>query len=89
MTSLPPVHQIREIIVEMKDDLITRDAIEKLQSLIPTDDEIVHIKQAQDHSPHTPLGSAEQFLLVLSHISGLDSKLKLWLFKLDFKVLIK
>ena len=89
MTSLPPTSIIREIIVEMKDDLITRDAIEKLQSLVPTEEEITNIKHAQEANPDTPLGSAEQFLLVLSHIPSLDCKLKLWLFKLDFTAMTK
>ena len=33
-----------------------------------------------------PLETAEQFLLTLGSISNLEARLKLWAFKLDFKV---
>ena len=49
--------------MDMNDDLITRDGLEKLGSLIPTDEEIQRIKQAQLQNPGVPLGAAEQFLL--------------------------
>ena len=63
MTSLPSSCAIREIIMDMKDDLITRDALEKLGSLIPSDEEVHSIKEAQKLHPGIPLGAAEQFLL--------------------------
>ena len=63
MTSLPSSLFIRDIIMDMNDDLITRDGLEKLVSLIPTDEEIQRIKQAQLQNPGVPLGAAEQFLL--------------------------
>ena len=63
MTSLPSSSLIREIIMNMKDDLITRDALEKLGSLIPSDEEIHSIKEAQQLHPGIPLGAAEQFLI--------------------------
>ena len=63
MTSLPSSGVIREIIMDMKDDLITIDALEKLGSLIPTDEEVHSIKEAQKLHPEIPLGAAEQFLL--------------------------
>ena len=49
--------------MDMKDDLITRDALEKLGSLIPSDEEVHSIKEAQKLIPGIPLGAAEQFLL--------------------------
>ena len=63
MTNLPSSSIIRDIILEMKDELINRDAIEKLGSLIPTDEEIAQIKLAKLQNPDTPLGTAEEFLL--------------------------
>ena len=36
-----------------------------------------------------PLETAEQFLLTLGAISNLEARLKLWTFKLDFKVGVK
>ena len=41
MTNLPSSSIIRDIILEMKDELINRDAIEKLGSLIPTAEEFL------------------------------------------------
>ena len=34
-----------------------------------------------------PLGTAEQFLLMMSSIPGLECRLKLWAFKVDFKAM--
>lgn len=53
--------------------------------MAPTDEEKEKIEEAQLLSPELPLGSAEQFLLTLSSISELTSRLKLWAFKLDFE----
>ena len=72
----------------MNDKDITREGIEKLQSLIPTEEEISCIKDAQKNNQELPLGSAEQFLLILNSINGLDCKLKLWAFKVDFKAIV-
>lgn len=89
MTSLPSVTSIRDIILDMREDLISRDGIEKLQALQPTEEETLTIRRSHQASPDVPLGPAEQFLLTLSTISGLDGRLKLWLFKLDFKTMTR
>ena len=39
-----------------------------------------------NQAPLMPLETAEQFLLTLGSISNLEARLKLWTFKLDFKV---
>ena len=39
-----------------------------------------------NQAPSMPLETAEQFLLTLGSISNLEARLKLWTFKLDFKV---
>ena len=87
--NLPNLNNLKTVIEEMSDKDITREGIEKLQSLIPTDEEISSIKDAQRNNSELPLGSAEQFLLILSSINGLDCKLKLWAFKVDFKAMEK
>jgi len=87
--NLPNLNILKTVIEEMSDKDITREGIEKLQSLIPTDEEISSIKDAQRNNSELPLGSAEQFLLILSSINGLDCKLKLWAFKVDFKAMEK
>ena len=89
LTSLPPVSSLRDIILEMKDDIVTRDDIEKLQALLPSEEEVTNIRKSHQASPDLPLGPAEQFLLTLSSISSLDGRLKLWIFKLDFKIMTR
>ena len=72
----------------MDDKIITRERVEKLQSLMPCEEEITAIKDAQKENPEDiPLGTAEQFLLLLNSISGLEFRLKLWAFKVDFKAM--
>lgn len=55
--------------------------------MIPTEEEKSKILEAQMANPDIPLGTAEQFLLTLSSISELHSRLSLWLFKLDYEVI--
>ena len=52
--------------------------------MIPTEEEKTKILEAQMENPDTPLGTAEQFLLTLSAVSELESRLNLWAFKLDY-----
>lgn len=65
--------------------VVTREGIDKLLNMLPTDEERGKIQEAQIVNPELPLGSAEQFLLTLSSISELAARLKLWAFKLDFE----
>jgi len=88
--SLPSTTKLKVLIEEMDDKIITREGVEKLQSLMPSDEEIAAIKEAQkENSDDIPLGTAEQFLLLLHSISGLECRLKLWAFKVDFKAMEK
>lgn len=73
----------------MDSSVVNREGIEKLLALLPTDEEIEKIQEAHMANPDLPLGNAEQFLLTLSTIPELDSRLKLWAFKLDFETLEK
>jgi hypothetical protein len=52
--------------------------------MIPSDEEKTKILEAQLANADIPLGTAEQFLLTLSSISELQSRLNVWLFKLDY-----
>lgn len=85
MTKLPPPRAIKAAILKMDATVVTREGIEKLQNMLPTDEERGKIQEAQVVNPELPLGSAEQFLLTLSSISELAARLKLWAFKLDFE----
>jgi len=88
--NLPPISRLKILIEEMDDKIITREGVEKLQSLMPSEEEITSIKEAQNDNPEDlPLGTAEQFLLLLNSISDIECRLKLWAFKVDFKAMEK
>lgn len=57
--------------------------------MLPTEEEKQKIQEAQLANPDVPLGTAEQFLLTLSSISGLTARLQLWAFKLNYESLEK
>ena len=63
LTSLPPVSSLRDIILDMKDDIITRDDIEKLQALLPTEEEVTSIRLGVFYYLNFPL----TLTLTLSH----------------------
>lgn len=85
MTKLPPPRAIKAAILKMDATVVTREGIDKLLNMLPTEEERGKIQEAQMLNPELPLGSAEQFLLTLSSISELAARLKLWAFKLDFE----
>jgi hypothetical protein len=87
MTALPPPRVIKTAIIKMDSTIINKEGIEKLLTMLPTDDEKAKILEAQMANPEIPLGSAEFFLLNLSSISEIKSRLELWLFKLDFETI--
>lgn len=59
--------------------------LQKILTMIPTEEEKQKIQEAQLANPDVPLGSAEQFLLTLSSISELSARLQLWAFKMDYE----
>lgn len=65
--------------------VVSREGIDKLLTMLPTEEEKVRIQEAQAAQPELPLGSAEQFLITLASISELQARLRLWAFKLDFE----
>ncbi|XP_034936592.1 FH1/FH2 domain-containing protein 3 isoform X2 [Chelonus insularis] len=85
MTKLPPPRSIKTAILKMDATIMNREGIEKLLTMLPTEEERSRIQEAQAANPDLPLGSAEQFLLTLASISELPARLKLWAFKLDFE----
>ncbi|XP_067646528.1 FH1/FH2 domain-containing protein 3 isoform X9 [Eurosta solidaginis] len=84
MTKLPPPRAIKAAILKMDATVVTREGIDKLLNMLPTDEERGKIQEAQMSNPELPLGSAEQFLLTLASISELGARLMLWAFRLDF-----
>ncbi|XP_074035086.1 formin homology 2 domain containing isoform X2 [Leptinotarsa decemlineata] len=85
MTKLPPSRSIKTAILKMDATIMNREGIDKLLTMLPTEEERTKIQDAQAANPDLPLGSAEQFLLTLASISELPARLKLWAFKLDFE----
>uniref|UniRef100_A0A672LE19 Formin homology 2 domain containing 1 n=1 Tax=Sinocyclocheilus grahami TaxID=75366 RepID=A0A672LE19_SINGR len=89
MTVLPAIHVIKSAILTFDEFSISKEGIEKILTMIPTDEEKQKIQEAQLANPDVPLGTAEQFLLTLSSISGLTARLQLWAFKLNYETLEK
>ncbi|XP_068617381.1 FH1/FH2 domain-containing protein 3 [Battus philenor] len=89
MKKLPTPQTIKAAIMKMDATVIGREGIEKLLTMLPTEEEKIKIQEAQYANPNLPLGSAEQFLLTLASVNELSSRLKLWVFRLDFDYLEK
>ncbi|XP_039209512.1 FH1/FH2 domain-containing protein 1 isoform X2 [Crotalus tigris] len=89
LTVLPPIHVIKAAILSFDEFAINKEGIEKILTMVPTEEEKQKIQEAQLANPNLPLGSAEQFLLTLSSIAELPARLQLWAFKLDYEALEK
>ncbi|XP_057683891.1 FH1/FH2 domain-containing protein 3 isoform X2 [Corythoichthys intestinalis] len=85
LTVLPPPRTIKTAILNFDEYALNKEGIEKILTMIPTEEEKQKIQEAQLVNPDTPLGSAEQFLLTLSSISELSARLQLWAFKMDYE----
>ncbi|XP_072925965.1 FH1/FH2 domain-containing protein 3 isoform X3 [Hemitrygon akajei] len=89
LTVLPPVHIIKNAILNFDEYAINKEGIEKILTMVPTEEEKQKIQEAQLANPDVPLGSAEQFLLTLASINGIKARLQLWAFKLDYEAMEK
>ncbi|XP_067348275.1 FH1/FH2 domain-containing protein 1 isoform X3 [Channa argus] len=89
MTVLPAVHVIKSAILNFDEFAISKEGIEKILTMTPTDEEKQKIQDAQLANPDVPLGTAEQFLFTLASISALIPRLQLWAFKLNYEALEK
>ncbi|XP_053427082.1 FH1/FH2 domain-containing protein 3 isoform X9 [Nycticebus coucang] len=85
LTVLPPPRTIKIAILNFDEYALNKEGIEKILTMIPTEEEKQKIQEAQLANPEMPLGSAEQFLLMLSSISELSARLHLWAFKMDYE----
>uniref|UniRef100_A0A3P9A672 Formin homology 2 domain containing 3a n=1 Tax=Esox lucius TaxID=8010 RepID=A0A3P9A672_ESOLU len=86
LTVLPPPRTIKTAILNFDEYALNKEGIEKILTMVPTEEEKQKIQEAQLANPDIPLGSAEQFLLILSSISELSARLQLWAFKMDYEV---
>ncbi|KAE8597377.1 hypothetical protein XENTR_v10016443 [Xenopus tropicalis] len=89
LTVLPPPRTIKMAILNFDEYALNKEGIDKILTMIPTEEEKQKIQEAQLASPDIPLGSAEQFLLTLSSISELSARLHLWAFKMDYELMEK
>ncbi|XP_053570458.1 FH1/FH2 domain-containing protein 3 isoform X2 [Bombina bombina] len=86
LTVLPPPRTIKMAILNFDEYALNKEGIDKLLTMIPTEEEKQKIQEAQLSNPDIPLGSAEQFLLTLSSVSELSARLHLWAFKMDYEL---
>ncbi|NXM73828.1 FHOD3 protein, partial [Serilophus lunatus] len=89
LTVLPPPRTIKTAILNFDEYALNKEGIEKILTMIPTEEEKQKIQEAQLANPDVPLGSAEQFLLTLSSITELSARLQLWAFKMDYEIVEK
>ncbi|XP_038078200.1 FH1/FH2 domain-containing protein 3-like isoform X2 [Patiria miniata] len=87
LTALPHPSTIKQAIMKMDGTAVNKEGIEKLLTMVPTEEESNLIKESTMLNPDIPLGSAEQFLHMLSNITVLKARLNLWLFKMDYESL--
>ena len=59
----------------MDSTIMGRESVEKLLStMLPSEEEAARIREAQEAQPGVPLGTAEQFLLTLASVPGLEAR---------------
>ncbi|CAB3995872.1 FH1 FH2 domain-containing 3 isoform X3 [Paramuricea clavata] len=89
LTKLPPVNSLKQAILAMDNSVLDKEALERLFPLLPTADEKTRIEEERLAYPDIPLASAEQFLLTISSVNELYSRLKLWQFSLEYETIEK
>lgn len=79
-------HESNPVLCGLDDFVLSSHSLQKqrLQVIMPTDEELCLIKEAKSQNPHCPLAPAELCLLTLGQISYLSSRLQLWAFALDY-----
>lgn len=71
----------------MDASVLDREDLQRLQALVPSEEELGLIREAQARSPRSALAPAEFCLLTLGNIPHLSSRLQLWAFTLDYDTL--
>ncbi|XP_029932115.1 FH1/FH2 domain-containing protein 1 [Myripristis murdjan] len=87
LSSLPPPRLLPAAIYSMDGSVLDREDVQRLQSLVPSEEELRLIQEAKAQSPRSPLAPAELCLLTLGEIPHLSSRLQLWAFALDYDTL--
>ncbi|TSY83969.1 FH1/FH2 domain-containing protein 1 [Bagarius yarrelli] len=89
LSCLPPPHLLPPAIYSMDSSVLDRDDVQRLQSLVPSEEELKAVKEAKAKAPCCSLALAEQCLLTLSTVTHLSTRLQLWTFALDYDTLEK
>ncbi|XP_041634940.1 FH1/FH2 domain-containing protein 1 [Cheilinus undulatus] len=84
LSSLPPPRLLPPAIYSMDSSVLDREDIQRLQALIPTEEELSLIKEAKAQNPKSSLAPAELCLHTLGEITHLEYRLQLWSFALDY-----
>lgn len=84
LSCLPPPRLLPPAIYSMDSSVLDREDVQRLQALIPTEEELCLIKEAKAQNPKSPLAPAELCLLTLGEITHLESRIQLWSFALDY-----
>ncbi|XP_013883774.1 FH1/FH2 domain-containing protein 1 [Austrofundulus limnaeus] len=84
LSSLPPPRLLPPAIYSMDSSVLDREDVQRLQALIPTEEELSLIKEAKVQNPHASLAQAELCLLTLGEIPYLSTRIQLWVFALDY-----
>ncbi|XP_077357432.1 FH1/FH2 domain-containing protein 1 [Festucalex cinctus] len=84
LSGLPPPHLLPPAIYSMDGSVLDREDIQRIQTLIPTEEELCLIKEAKAQNPNSHLAPAELCLLALGEIPHLCLRLQLWAFVLDY-----
>jgi hypothetical protein len=88
MRGLPNIcfNELKNAIIDFDDTVISKVGIEKLSKMLLTDEEENNIRSEQKANPDKQLRRTELFLLNLSSIRMIKTRLELWLFMIDFEL---
>lgn len=84
MAKLPASRHIKQAIMNLDMAHITRESIQALTKLVPTDEEKNQITEAKLANPNLPLGKEEDYVYTLSVIPDIRCRLNIWAFMIDF-----
>ncbi|KAJ9439618.1 Formin-like protein 6 [Diplonema papillatum] len=78
---------LKDAFLSMDTDVLDADSLSSLYAVIPLEDEVVKVKEAQ--AKGIPLGTAEQYVDAMSSIPNLIGRIESWMFLLEFSSMAK
>ena len=77
---------IKEAVLMCNDEILRRDALEGLLSIVPQEDEVSGLNREKETSPDIIWGPPEEYCwLIGNKIPDLEQRVKLWIFTHDFE----